>query len=161
MSEAGRWTVLLDGVSLPDRNLVGGKAWSVARIRQLGLPVPPAFVITTKACLAYLDEGRLPDGLVEEYSSALAWLEGETGRRFGSMEKPLLLSIRSGSAISMPGMMDTILNLGINDGAEAALAEETKLPEFAADTRDSEPKPFRGLRYWRARRWMLADDHFD
>ena len=134
MKEAGRWTILLDGGSLPDRNLIGGKAWSVARIRQLGLPVPPAFVITTKACLAYLDQGRLPDGLAEEIADDLSWLEGETGRQFGSAEKPLLLSIRSGSAVSMPGMMDTVLNLGIDERAEAALARETGLPEFAADT---------------------------
>lgn len=129
-----RWTICLDGTSLPDKALIGGKAWSVARMRALGLPVPPAFVITTRACLAYLEAGAFPEGLDEEIESGLAWLEAETGRRFGGPEKPLLLSVRSGAAISMPGMMDTVLNLGIDDATEAALTRETGLESFARDT---------------------------
>lgn len=130
-----RWTVLLDGSGLPDRALVGGKAWSIARMAALGLDVPPAFVIGTAACNAYLEAGGFPDALEDEISAGLAWLEAQTGRSFGSGNKRLLLSIRSGAAISMPGMMDTVLNLGIDTDGEAALAAETGLPEFAADTR--------------------------
>lgn len=128
------WTIWLDGNTLPDRALIGGKAWSVARMRQLGLPVPPAFVITTATCLAYLDQGAFPEGLDAEIAAGLRWLEQETGRHFGSTDKPLLLSVRSGAAISMPGMMDTVLNLGIDAATEAALAAETGLPDFARDT---------------------------
>ncbi len=129
-----RWTVRLDGSSSSDRSLIGGKAWSVARMRGLGLPVPPAFVITTRACLAYLEHGDFPEGLAEEIDANLAWLDAETGRHFGRAEKPLLLSVRSGAAISMPGMMDTVLNLGIDDATEQALAAETGMADFAHDT---------------------------
>lgn len=129
-----KWTVRLDGSTLPDRKLIGGKAWSIARMRGLGLPVPPAFVITTQACLAYLEQGAFPEGLEAEIDAGLAWLDEATGRSFGGAERPLLLSVRSGAAISMPGMMDTVLNLGIDDGVEAALAAESGLPEFARDT---------------------------
>lgn len=100
----------------------------------LGLPVPPAFVITTKACGAYLATGDLPDGLVEEVSAAMRYLEQETGRHFGSADKPLLVSVRSGAAISMPGMMDTILNLSVDDRTEAALAAESGDASFARNT---------------------------
>jgi len=129
-----RWTLKLDGGELPDRALIGGKAWSVARMAALGLAVPPAFVITTPACLAYLDSGAMPDGLDAEISAGLAWLEADTGRTFGTGPKRLLLSIRSGAAVSMPGMMDTVLNLGIDDPGEGVLAAETGLPGFARDT---------------------------
>jgi pyruvate,orthophosphate dikinase len=128
------WTVRLDGTSLPDRALIGGKAWSVARMRALGLPVPPAFAITTAACLAYLEHGDFPEGLAEEIDAGLGWLNDVTGREFGGAHRPLLLSVRSGAAISMPGMMDTVLNLGMNDDAEAALAAETGMAGFAHDT---------------------------
>lgn len=129
-----RWILPLDGASLPDRKLIGGKAWSVARMAALGLHVPPAFVITTEACLAYLAQGAFPAGLQDEIATGLAWLEGQTGRSFGTGDKRLLLSVRSGAAISMPGMMDTVLNLGIDDEGEASLASETGLPGFARDT---------------------------
>lgn len=132
------WTLQLDAASLagtlPDRALVGGKAWSVARMAALGLDVPPAFVITTKACLATLENGDFPAGLEDEIAAGLAWLEERTARTFARGERRLLLSIRSGAAISMPGMMDTVLNLGIDEEGEAALAAETGLPRFARDT---------------------------
>ncbi len=128
-----RWTLPLDGAHLPDRALVGGKAWSIARMVSLGLNVPPAFVVTTAACNAY-QAGGLPEGLVEEIDAGLAWLEEKTGRSFGNGPSPLLLSIRSGAAISMPGMMDTVLNLGISDLTETALAAESGEAEFARDT---------------------------
>lgn len=129
-----RWTTLLDASSVPDKAMIGGKAWSIARMRSLGLPVPPAFVIGTAACLAYLDKGGMPDGLETEIADGLTWLERETGREFGRGDKRLLLSVRSGAAISMPGMMDTVLNLGVDDAGEAALAAETGLAAFARDT---------------------------
>lgn len=128
------WTIRLDGSELPTKEAAGGKAWSIARMRGLGLPVPSAFVIGTKACLAFLESGDFPAGLIEEIDAGLAWLEGESGRTFGEGERRLLLSVRSGAAISMPGMMDTVLNLGIDDAGEGALAAETGLPAFARDT---------------------------
>src|SRR5262245_24310953 len=95
------------------RDLLGGKGAGLADMTQLGVPVPGGFTITTEACRAYMAEGgRLPDGLEAEVSEHLATLEQQTGKRFGDERDPLLLSVRSGAAISMPGMMDTILNLG-------------------------------------------------
>ena len=128
------WTILLDGSGLPDRAVIGGKAWSIARMAALGLEVPPAFVISTRACLAYLEHGDFPEGLVDEVEAGIAWLEERAGRSFGAGDKRLLLSVRSGAAVSMPGMMDTVLNLGIDDAGEASLASETGLPDFARDT---------------------------
>ncbi|MFJ9388924.1 pyruvate, phosphate dikinase [Nocardioides sp. NPDC101246] len=118
----------------PGRELIGGKAWSLWRMNQLGLRVPPSFVVTTRACTAYFDQDKsLPDGLVDELRTGIRALEAELGRTFGGTERPLLVSVRSGAAVSMPGMMDTILNLGINDDIERALAVETRMPEFAAE----------------------------
>lgn len=128
------WTILLDGSGIPDRAVIGGKAWSIACMAALGLDVPPAFVISTKACLAYLENGDFPAGLFDEVEQGIAWLEARAGRSFGKGDKRLLLSVRSGAAISMPGMMDTVLNLGIDDAGEASLASETGLPDFARDT---------------------------
>ncbi|MCB2050842.1 MAG: pyruvate, phosphate dikinase [Novosphingobium sp.] len=128
------WIVILDGETEISRELVGGKAKSIADMKSLGLQVPPAFAITTRACLAYQDSGEMPPGLEDEVDRAMIWLEREMGRTFGSGEKRLLLSVRSGAAISMPGMMDTVLNLGINDDGEASLAAETGMADFAADT---------------------------
>jgi len=118
----------------PSRELIGGKAWSLWRMRSLGLRVPPAFVVTTRACAAYFTGGRvLPDGLDRELAWGIRLLEGELGRVFGNGDRPLLISVRSGAAISMPGMMDTLLNLGINDEVEGRLAAETGDPVFAAE----------------------------
>lgn len=132
--EFGTWTIGLDGGEPPVRDLIGGKAWSVARMQALGLNVPPAFVITTRACAAYLGNGSLPAGLEEELAAGIAWLEARTARRFGGGPSPLLVSVRSGAPISMPGMMDTVLNLGTNDATEAALALECGDARFARDT---------------------------
>ena len=129
----GRYLVALDGSALPSRELIGGKAWSVARMLSLGLPVPPAVVITTDACRAYLDTGSVPAELAADMDGAISWLEQATGRQFGGA-KPLLVSVRSGAAVSMPGMMDTVLNLGINEVSEAALASEADSAPFARDT---------------------------
>ena len=134
MGAVGRWVLFLDGAAQPDRALVGGKAWGIAVMRQAGLPVPPAFAVTTEACRDYLAGGALPDGLLDELHTGIAMLEAETGRRFGAHERPLLLSVRSGAAVSMPGMLDTVLNLGIDEEIEAALATESGDAGFARDT---------------------------
>ena len=134
MGTIGRWVLPLDGAALPERALVGGKARGIAAMRHAGLPVPPAFVVTTEACRAYLAGGELPEGLLGELHAGIAMLEAETGRRFGSPERPLLLAVRSGAAQSMPGMLDTVLNLGIDAEIEAALAGESGDADFARDT---------------------------
>ena len=101
------------------RELLGGKGIGLAEMTQLGVPVPAGFTITTDACRAYLREGGLPAGLEDEVGEHIARLEAGTGKRFGDPADPLLVSVRSGAAVSMPGMMDTILNLGLNDDALA------------------------------------------
>ena len=117
------------------RALLGGKGSGLAEMTQLGVPVPAGFTITTDACRAYQAAGKqLPDGLEEQISEALARLEEKAGKRFGDSHDPLLVSVRSGAAISMPGMMDTILNLGLNDEAVRGLGERTGNPRFAADS---------------------------
>ena len=101
---------------------------------RIGLPVPPGFTITTEACNAYLASGEtLPDSVMEQTYECLAVLENRTGKVFGSKNNPLLVSVRSGAAISMPGMMDTILNLGLNDETVQGLAELTGDQRFAYD----------------------------
>jgi len=129
-----RWTKKLDGSDLPDKTLIGGKGWSVARMAALGLPVPPAFAITTEACAQYRRTSDFPEGLIEEIAEEIAWLETITDRSYGAGPSPLLVSVRSGAAISMPGMMDTVLNMGITQATEEALALECDDPGFARDT---------------------------
>ncbi len=105
------------------RELLGGKGANLCEMAQLGLPVPPGFIITTEACIDYYDRGRqLPEGLWEDVQEHMAWLESSMEKKFGSTTNPLLVSVRSGARISMPGMMDTILNLGINDDIVTGLA---------------------------------------
>ena len=107
-------------------NLLGGKGSNLCEMVRLGLPVPPGFVISTEACLDYFARGnRLPDGLTDSVKENIHHLEKELDRGFGSLERPLLVSVRSGARFSMPGMMDTILNLGINDDIAQGLAAET------------------------------------
>src|SRR3954451_16359400 len=115
------------------RDLLGGKGIGLAEMTQLGVPVPAGFTITTDACRAYLGEGGLPDGLEQEVAEHIARLEERTGKRFGDPEDPLLVSVRSGAAISMPGMMDSILNVGLNDVAVEGLARSTGNEKFAQD----------------------------
>ena len=117
------------------RELLGGKGIGLAEMTQLGVPVPDGFTITTDACRAYLDGGgQVPDGLDAEVDEHVAALEERTGKRFGDDRDPLLVSVRSGAAISMPGMMDTILNLGLNDTAVEGLATSTGNARFALDS---------------------------
>jgi pyruvate,orthophosphate dikinase len=132
-SNRHQWVIRLDGSALPDRSLIGGKAWSVARMMSLGLPVPPAFVVTTEACKALLADGWFSAELEAQIFDGMADLEKRTGRSFGTGDRPLLVSVRSGAPVSMPGMMDTILNLGITPDTEKALAVECGDPVFAHD----------------------------
>jgi pyruvate,orthophosphate dikinase len=116
------------------RDLLGGKGAGLAEMTQAGLPVPAGFTITTEQCLAYYDAGRrLPDGLGDKIRLAMAELERRTGKRFGDEANPLLVSVRSGARVSMPGMMDTILNLGLNDVTVSGLAKLTNNERFAWD----------------------------
>ncbi|HET7648620.1 MAG TPA: pyruvate, phosphate dikinase [Gaiellaceae bacterium] len=116
------------------RELLGGKGIGLAEMTQMGVSVPAGFTITTDACRAYVAAHALPDGLAEEVDEHVRRLEEKTGKRFGSPDDPLLVSVRSGAAISMPGMMDTILNLGLNDAATEGLAARTGNPRFAYDS---------------------------
>ena len=126
----------VDGSCTLAREAIGSKAWGVNRMAGLGLPVPPAFVVTTAACRAFFLRGHaIDDDLWAQIVTHLARLEARTHRSFGAGRRPLLLSVRSGAAHSMPGMMDTILNLGINAEVERALARETGDAQYAADTR--------------------------
>lgn len=115
--------------------VLGGKAHGLIALRRLGLPVPPGFVIDTGVCRAFLRDGRLPDGLDAELAEAVRALEAATRRRFGAAERPLVVSVRSGAAVSMPGMMSTVLNLGLTTAAAAGLAAETGDPAFVLDSR--------------------------
>ncbi len=117
------------------RALLGGKGVGLAEMTQLGLPVPAGFTITTEASRAYMRSGKqVPDGLEDEILVHIERLEQRTGKRFGDEHDPLLVSVRSGAAISMPGMMDTILNVGLSDAAVAGLAERTGNARFAYDS---------------------------
>ncbi len=116
-----------------DRMLLGGKGANLCAMTQIGLNVPPGFVITTAACLAYLEQQRLPDALMDDVRAQIAELERKTGKRFGSASEPLLVSVRSGSAMSMPGMMDTILNLGLNAATLQGVIRQTGNERFAWD----------------------------
>lgn len=118
-----------------DPTLVGGKARSINKMRSLGMPVPPAFVLSTEFCAQVnANDGKLTAPVLECLREGLTRLEGETERQLGGAERPLLVSVRSGGAVSMPGMMDTVLNLGMNATVEARLAEITGDSAFAADT---------------------------
>jgi pyruvate,orthophosphate dikinase len=115
--------------------LLGGKGANLAEMTSMGLPVPPGFTISTDACKAYMAAGnRMPDGLMDEVAAARAALEEEMGKRLGDEADPLLVSVRSGAAFSMPGMMDTVLNLGLNDSSVKGLAKQTGNERFAHDS---------------------------
>ncbi|MAD81204.1 MAG: pyruvate, phosphate dikinase [Planctomycetaceae bacterium] len=117
-----------------DKQLLGGKGLNLAEMTDIGLPVPPGFTITTSCCAQYYKEGgRLPAGLIDDVKANVAKLEQELGKKFGDDANPLLVSVRSGAAVSMPGMMDTILNLGLTDVAVEGLAKATDNQRFAYD----------------------------
>jgi pyruvate,orthophosphate dikinase len=131
---ATRFVYDFDEPSEGGRELLGGKGIGLAQMTQLGIPVPAGFTITTDACRGYTSAGgEFPAGLDEEIDEHMRSLEEKTGTRFGDSEDPLLVSVRSGAAVSMPGMMDTILNLGLNDEAVDGLASSTGNARFAND----------------------------
>src|SRR5438067_2313407 len=135
MAVATRFVYDFDEASEGGKELLGGKGAGLAEMTALGVPVPAGFTVTTDACRAYMTGvGELPDGLEEEIDGHLAALEEKSGKRFGDSDDPLLVSVRSGAAVSMPGMMDTILNLGLNDEAVEGLASRTDNPRFARDS---------------------------
>jgi pyruvate,orthophosphate dikinase len=128
-----RYVYDFDQSSEGGRELLGGKGIGLAEMTQLGIPVPAGFTITTDACRAFMASGGEVEGLDEEVAEHIARLEEKTGKRFGDPADPLLVSVRSGAAVSMPGMMDTILNVGLNDESVAGLAGSTGNEEFARD----------------------------
>ena len=137
--EAPKWVYYFSAVDAEGgadhKNLLGGKGANLAEMASLGLPVPPGFTITTEVCGIYYASGRqLPDGLVPQVERALEKIGQETGARFGDEENPLLVAVRSGSRASMPGMMDTILNLGLNDRTVLGLARRSGDDRFAYDS---------------------------
>ncbi|MEQ1614420.1 MAG: PEP/pyruvate-binding domain-containing protein, partial [Hyphomicrobiaceae bacterium] len=117
------------------KNLLGGKGANLAEMASLGLPVPPGFTITTEVCTAYYDNAKTwPTGLTAEVDAAVAHVGKAVGASFGDADNPLLVSVRSGARASMPGMMDTILNLGLNDATVAGLAARSGNERFAYDS---------------------------
>ena len=115
------------------KDLLGGKGANLAEMTSLGLPVPPGFTITTRVCNQYSNDGKLPDGLTDGIRKAMVDIEKQMGMKFGDSNDPLLVSVRSGAKFSMPGMMDTVLNLGLNDQTVEGLIKKTNNPRFAYD----------------------------
>jgi len=131
---ADQWVFMAEDAPSSNRDLLGGKGAGLAAMTQAGLPVPPAFTITTAACNAFQDaNGQFPSGMWDQTLAALKKLEANSGRKLGDAANPLLVSVRSGARESMPGMMDTVLNLGLNDDTVAGLARQTGNERFAWD----------------------------
>ena len=130
-----KWVYLFKEGNATMRNLLGGKGCNLAEMTQLGMPIPQGFTVTTEACTEYYNSGKqITAEMEEQIFEALAWLENENGKKFGDTEDPLLVSVRSGARASMPGMMDTILNLGLNDVAVEGFAKKTGNRRFAYDS---------------------------
>ena len=116
------------------RNLLGGKGANLAEMSNIGLPVPQGFTITTEACTRYYEDGKkIDDAIKAEIMESIVKMEEINGKKFGDKENPLLVSVRSGARASMPGMMDTILNLGLNEQVVRTIAEKTGKPRWAWD----------------------------
>ena len=132
---ATKWVYMFKEGDATMRNLLGGKGANLAEMTNLGLPVPQGFTITTEACTQYYEDGRkINDEIMGQIMEAIDKMEGITGKKFGDKENPLLVSVRSGARASMPGMMDTILNLGLNDVAVEGFAKKAGNPRFAYDS---------------------------
>ncbi|NLK26817.1 MAG: pyruvate, phosphate dikinase, partial [Clostridiales bacterium] len=130
-----KWVYLFKEGNADMRNLLGGKGANLAEMTNLGLPIPQGFTVTTEACTDYYNNGKkISDEIKTQIFDALAKLEEEQGKKFGDNENPLLVSVRSGARASMPGMMDTILNLGLNDVVVEGFAKKTGNPRFAYDS---------------------------
>src|SRR5579885_1073633 len=129
-----KWVYLFSEGNARMRDLLGGKGAGVAEMTNAGLPVPPGFTITTEACNAYYEaHEQFPSGMWDQVQDALKIVEQQTGKQFGNKEKPLLVSVRSGAKFSMPGMMDTVLNLGMNDETVQGMVAQTNDERFAYD----------------------------
>jgi pyruvate, orthophosphate dikinase len=138
--------VVLDGEAQHPREILGNKGHGIDVMRRRNLPVPPAFCITTEVGVRYLAEPEPTiDAIWDDVLDRMSWLEAETSRTFGRGPRPLLVSVRSGATQSMPGMMDTILDLGMNDAVEKALAQALVIPEFARDTRQRFTRMYRRI----------------
>ena len=131
----GRWIRDFSEGTMDQKALLGGKGANLAEMTRLGLPVPPGFTITTEACQAFLSDGALPDGLADELEQAVRRLESAMGRTLGGHVDPLLVSVRSGAKFSMPGMMETVLNIGLNHESVLGLAKASGNERFAEDCR--------------------------
>ncbi len=130
-----KWVYLFKEGSASQKDLLGGKGANLCEMTNIGLPVPPGLTVTTEACTEFYVQGKkLSDEIINQIKSALATLEGQTGKKFGDVSNPLLVSVRSGAKFSMPGMMDTILNLGLNDKTVEGLAAKTENLRFAYDS---------------------------
>jgi len=130
-----KWVYLFKEGDASMRNLLGGKGANLAEMTNLGLPIPQGFTVTTEACTDYYEnDQRISEEIQEQIMAALVFLEGSQGKKFGDTEDPLLVSVRSGARASMPGMMDTILNLGLNDISVEGFAKKTGNPRFAYDS---------------------------
>ena len=130
-----KWVYKFEEGSKEMRNLLGGKGCNLAEMTNLGMPIPQGFTVTTEACTEYYNAGKkLTDEIVDQIFEHITWLEGVNGKKFGDTEDPLLVSVRSGARASMPGMMDTILNLGLNDVAVEGFAKKTGNERFAYDS---------------------------
>ncbi|MBM4190133.1 MAG: pyruvate, phosphate dikinase, partial [Betaproteobacteria bacterium] len=138
-----------------DKMLLGGKGANLCEMTQIGLNVPPGFVITTEACRAYLEHDHLPEGLMDSVLAAMKEVEQKSGKIFGSDENPLLVSVRSGSSMSMPGMMDTVLNLGLNKTTLHGLIKQTGNARFAHDAHR------RFIQLFGKIALGVSDEHFD
>ncbi len=157
MSDDKKWVYSFHEGDGSDKRLLGGKGANLCEMTQMGLRVPPGFIITTEACLHTLDDPRqeFPEQLMDQVREQMARLEKETGRGFGQADNPLLVSVRSGSAISMPGMMDTILNLGLNSDTLQGLIEQTNNERFGYDSYR------RFIQLFGKVAMGIADEHFD
>jgi len=165
-----RWVYALADGNAKMKDLLGGKGANLAEMTALGLPIPPGFIVTTQACNAFLAAKGFPAGLLDQATAALRRIEVATGKRFGDARNPLLVSCRSGAKFSMPGMMDTVLNIGMNDEVVEGLAELTGDRRFALDAyrrlvqmfgtvvMGVADDPFEAvLAQWRARRGVAND----
>src|SRR5438034_5428356 len=129
-----KWVYLFREGNAKQRDLLGGKGAGLAEMTNAGLPVPAGFTITTEACRAFYANGEMfPPGMWDQAMAALRTVEAETGKKLGDPANPLLVSVRSGAKFSMPGMMDTVLNLGLNPDTVEGLAKLTDNPRFAYD----------------------------
>ena len=135
---ANKWVYTFKEGNMTMRNLLGGKGANLAEMTEIGLPVPQGFTITTEACTQYYEDGRkINDEIMAQDMEGVAWMEKENGKKFGDLKNPLLVSVRSGARASMPGMMDTILNLGLNDDVVAAMIAGNPDPKFERFVYDS------------------------